>query len=343
VAPRVSVIVPCHDLGRYLEEAVDSVLAQSFQDLEILILDDGSTDAETLALLESFDRPRTAVYRSANRGLAAARNFLLARARGEFVCALDADDRLRPGFLDRTVATLASDPSLGFVSTRLQMFGDQESVWPTLERCDLAALLSEDTVITAALTRRQLLLDLGGYDEGMPAPGDEDWDLWIRIVKAGHPGVILPEILFDYRRRPGSMSADCTSPETHLELFAYLVDKHRHAYSSCWCEVLGHRERIVGELRTSNVALEHEIATALSPALESRRRELARLEALLGEHLPGGSARRAAPPAPTGGGPSELFALRAEVDALRRSWSWRVTAPLRALHRLLHRLGPGAP
>ena len=75
--PKVSVIVTCFNLGEYLAEAVDSVLAQRFQDFEILVVDDGSTDAGTLAILDGFERPRTTLYRTAHQGLASARNHLI--------------------------------------------------------------------------------------------------------------------------------------------------------------------------------------------------------------------------------------------------------------------------
>jgi glycosyltransferase involved in cell wall biosynthesis len=153
-SPRVSVIIPCFNLGAFLADAVDSVLAQTFQDLEILIVDDGSTDPETQRLLDGYTRPRTRVFRTPNSGLAAARNFLIGQARGEYLCALDADDKLHPRYLEATVAALDADASLTFVSTHLRMFGDEDRVWPDTARCDLPALLADDTVITPSDDRR---------------------------------------------------------------------------------------------------------------------------------------------------------------------------------------------
>src|SRR5689334_22074802 len=97
-SPRISVIVPCYNLGAYLAEAVDSVLAQTFQDFEIIVVDDGSDEPETQAIVGGFTRPRTRVLRTAHAGLAAARNLGIAEARGEYLSALDADDRLEPAF-----------------------------------------------------------------------------------------------------------------------------------------------------------------------------------------------------------------------------------------------------
>jgi glycosyltransferase involved in cell wall biosynthesis len=329
--PAVSVIVPCYNLGAFLDEAVGSVLAQSFQDFEILIVDDGSTEEATRALLATYERPRTSVFRTENRGLAAARNFLIARARGRYLCALDADDKLHPHYLEKTVAVLDGDPSLAFASTRLQMFGEIEGLWPDDERCDLTTLLCEDTVHTAALVRRDAVIAVGGYDVAMPAPGDEDWDLWISLVEAGYRGVVLPEVLFFYRRRPGSMVIECTSRPVHLTLYDYLLDKHAASYHERLIEVLLRKEEVIGDLLRRNAQIEAEIGGFLAPAVELRRAELRSLAEKRDRLAAAAAVAR------------ECDRARAEVAALRSSASWRLTAPLRAAYDLLRgRRGSGS-
>src|SRR5262245_34012598 len=138
--PRVSVIVPCYNLGQYLDEAVASVLAQTYQNFEILVVDDGSTEPLTQALLADYSRPKTSVIRIPHAGVSAARNAGLARARGAYFCALDADDRLEPSFLEKTVAALDADPAVTFVSCWLRTFGDEEWEWRP-ERCDFPTIL----------------------------------------------------------------------------------------------------------------------------------------------------------------------------------------------------------
>ena len=189
VEPRVSVIIPCYNLGQYLDEAVASVLAQTYQDFEILVIDDGSTDETTAAVLAGYTQPKTRVIRLAHGGLAAARNAGIAQAAGRYLCALDADDRLEPSFLAKTVPLLDTDPSIAFVSCWLRTFGDEEWEW-TPERCDLPTLLWENTVLTAALVRRDAVLSVGGYDTAMPVQGDEDWDLWLTLAEHGYRGTI---------------------------------------------------------------------------------------------------------------------------------------------------------
>lgn len=360
-SPRISVLIPCYNLGRYLDEAVDSVLAQSFDDFEILIVDDGSTDPGTRSLLHSYQKPRTSVFRTENRGLAAARNFLIEKARGELLCALDADDRLHPSFFEKATGAFDADPSLTFVSSWIEAFGAEEWTWRQ-DRCDLRALLSEDTVMTAALVRRDAVVAEGGYDEEMPSPGDEDWDLWIRLVKAGHRGVILPETLFYYRRRPGSMSRECTDGETHLALCRYLMEKHSDAFQEHLPEILLWKARENHGIAREVGELEDRVEGWLEPALKRRQQELRRLESRLeasevSEKGPGGygteepnrlgklEAELLRQKQERGWLEQSLVAASAEIDALRSSRSWQVTAPLRLVYGLLLSLrrGGGPP
>ena len=246
--PKVSVIIPCCNLGQYLDEAVESVLSQTYQDFEILVVDDGSTEPATRALLADYRRPGTQVIHAAHGGLAAARNLGIASAAGEYLCALDADDRLDPTYFEKAVPVLDADPSIGFVSCWLRTFGDEEWEWKP-ERCDLPALLWEDTVLTAALVRREAVVAAGGYDTKMPVQGDEDWDLWLTLVEQGCRGAILREVLFNYRRRAGSMSTVAWNGSGHLSLAAYLVAKHRETYRAHLIDVFRHQDIETGERR----------------------------------------------------------------------------------------------
>jgi len=335
--PRVSVIIPCYNQGAFVDEAVDSVLAQTVDDVEIVIVDDGSTDATTAATLAHYDRPKTRVVRTAHSGLASARNRALAESSGVYVCALDADDRLDPAFLARTTAVLDRDPSVTFVSTWLRAFGTESWEWKP-ERCDLATLLGENTVLTAALVRRDALVAAGGYDAGMPVQGDEDWDLWLTLVTRGHRGAIVPEVLFYYRRRDGSMSRDCWHGPGHMPLARYRMTKHRASYERYLFDVLRRQDTETAALLRRNDELERQIAAFLEPAVALRRAELAALRARLGER----DADAATGNAPLDAGPdadrrlaelaAALHAASAEAAALRNSASWQLTAPLRSVY-----------
>jgi GT2 family glycosyltransferase len=357
VPPKVSVVITCHNLGRYLDEAVDSVLAQSFQDFEIVIVDDGSTDEATVALLQKYDRPRTRVVMTGNQGLARARNLGISLARGQFVTALDADDAFEPGYLEKAVKILDEQEGIAFVSMWLETFGDEHWVWRQ-DRCDLPALLAECTVCTAALVRASALAAAGGYDDRMPVQGYEDWDLWIGLAERGYRGLIIPEVLFRYRRRAGSMSSICCAEPAHGELMQYLIHKHRESYDRHSREVVLFKESEAGALLRTNHALERHLKRWLEPQVASRRKELERLRQKLQRVR---DERRAQAERDSLQSrlddlerslilekdrvvalSAELMRATGEVSALRTSRSWKITAPLRAAQDFLMRFTKGS-
>lgn len=351
-APRVSVVLTCFDLGRYLDEAVESVRAQTFRDFDLLIVDDGSTDPETLERLDGHRRHGTPVLRIDNRGLPGARNAGIRATRGDLVCCVDADDILEPTLLEKSVAALDADPGLTFVSHWLRAFGDEEWDW-TPDSCDFPALLDVNTVNGAAPVRRAALEEVGFFDETL-REGCEDWDLWITLVERGHRGAILPEFLFRYRRRADSMSRLMNVGAAHPALYGRIVAKHEESYRRHLPELWRRRAGVIVDHLRHTGALRQELVGWLEPQLDATRERL--------EHLRGRAARsdkservrrpevevEVAERDPTlehekarlhqlG---EEYAAARHDLRSLKTSASWRVTAPLRALHRLL-RGGPG--
>ena len=173
--------------------------------------------------------------------------------------------------------------------------------------------------------RREAVDAVGGYDEHMAAQGDEDWDLWISLVEKGFRGTIIPEVLFYYRRRAGSMSTFSMRGERRLRLWENLLEKHRASYERYLPEVLARKEAECGRLLLGNWHVEHEIETQLRPQIAGRRAELARLTVELDsareESMASDHRVRELEQA--------LEQARAEIDKFRSSWSWRLTAPLR--------------
>lgn len=328
--PRISVLMPCFNHGAFIDEAVESVLAQTVQDFEIVIVDDGSTDAATVAKLARWSTTKTTVLRTENRGLPAARNHAARHAAGEIFCALDADDRLAPTWFEKGLAALDGQPDLAFVSHWLETFGDERWTWRP-ERCDLAALLARNTVNGAALVRRGAFEAVGGYDEAM-RDGCEDWDFWLRLVEAGRPGAIVPEVLFYYRRRADSMSRTMLDEKAYRRPLDTLVRKHAASYRDHLVDVVAAREAESLQLAREIADLERDRLIDLEPAIQRAREELAAVAAKAGrvrairerdeqlERLTWKAAE-----------------LEREVADLRASWSWRLAAPLRAVYGLLRR------
>ena len=236
--PRVSVVMPVFDAGRDLEQAVRSVTGQSFRDRELVIVDDGSRDPTTLALLDAAARrPGVAVHRTPNRGPAAARNLAIERARGAYILPLDADDWLEPAFLERTVPVLDAEPAIGVVHTWVGLAGEHHGTWRT-GPFELPALLARCTVHVTSLYRREVWTQAGGYDPRF-VEASEDWDLWISAAAQGWRGHCVPEVLAYYRRGPRSRERAARQPGVARRRMQTLVAKHRALYEAHLEEALG--------------------------------------------------------------------------------------------------------
>jgi glycosyltransferase involved in cell wall biosynthesis len=230
-APHVSIIIPVFNAGDWLGKALDSVAAQTWREFELVIVDDGSTDARTLALLdEAARRPGVALHRTENRGPSHARNLAIERARAEYILPLDADDWLAPTFLEKTVPLLDADPQLGVVYTWVGLVGSHHGVWKTGD-FSVQALLTRCTIHVASLFRRQLWADAGGYDPGF-VESCEDWDLWLGAAARGWRGRCVPEVLVYYRRGPSSRERRSRTPGISTRLMRTLVRKHRPLYEA---------------------------------------------------------------------------------------------------------------
>lgn len=216
--PRVSVVIPAHRAAATIESAVGSALAQTLREIEVIVVDDGSPDdtAAIVARIAARD-PRVVLVRQRNRGVAAARNAGIARARAELVAPLDHDDVWLPHKLERQVARFEADPELGFVygwSTIIDARGATIGAAPPwrVEGHVLPQLVWVHFTGSAScpLFRKDALVEVGGYDGGLRdagAGGCEDWDVVLRLAERFEVGVV-PAYVVAYRRVPGSMSAD---------------------------------------------------------------------------------------------------------------------------------------
>lgn len=191
---RISVIIPNYNYGRYLAETIESVQAQTWPDVEIIVVDDGSTDDS----LEVAMRYPVTVVSQPNQGVSAARNNGASLASGTYLLFLDSDDLLYPDSLEVLVNALEeAGSSVGFSYGQLQYFGEKTHVFAS-SVFDPVALSKANYIPSSALMRREAFLAVGGFDRGFELR--EDWELFIRLWHAGHAGVHLPRPVIRYRK-----------------------------------------------------------------------------------------------------------------------------------------------
>lgn len=202
--PLVSVVIPCFNYGAFLAEAIESVRRQTLKGVELIVVNDGSTDLMTRTLLSTLTASdEVLVLHQKNLGLSAARNRGIAAAQGRYICCLDADDRLGLTYLEKAVALLEADCGLDLVYPWVKNFGDEESIWHT-EPFDLLALRERNIAAVAGVFRRADWEMVGGYAEDMRS-GYEDWEFWLKLGEAGRRGCLIPEPLLEHRLHGATM------------------------------------------------------------------------------------------------------------------------------------------
>jgi len=209
---RISVVTPCYSAERFVGQAIQSVLDQTYQDFEIIVVDDGSTDRGP-QVVQRFQDPRIRLLSQTNAGPARARNTGVRAAAGEFLAFLDADDLALPHRFASQLAILEADPQVSVVGSGY-VWIDEDGVqlrWPyhswqhAPDLNDLASWLVDCPFVpSATMLRRQAWVDVGGFDEDLVGP--EDWNFWMRLVVTGHRMIWQQEVVCLYRRSANSLS-----------------------------------------------------------------------------------------------------------------------------------------
>jgi len=228
--PRVSVIIPCFNYGRFLKTSLASVTGQTLKPVETLIIDDGSTDPDTLAILHDLSVRGTKIIRQENRGLSGARNTGVRQSKGEFIYFLDADDVLFPECLEKLATLLQQDSNAIAACCGVKLLGGQQNgtEWPA--RYDPYLILVENIWGAGIMLQKRRIEELSLYYDEAMRNGYEDWEFNIRLVQTGQPILVHPAPLYHYRIHPHSMLA--SSRTRHAELVAYIRRKHGRLFAA---------------------------------------------------------------------------------------------------------------
>ncbi|CAM4096802.1 glycosyltransferase family 2 protein [Gillisia limnaea] len=226
----VSIIIPCYNDGDYIEQAVQSILDQSYTNKEIIIIDDGSNH-KTKAVLKKLTQKIDLLITIENKGPSVARNRGVTEAKGEFILTLDADDFFEPTFIQKAVNILNSSPKVGLVTCHAHLFDENANQGEIISRGGEAKdLLFRNGALASSLFRKKSWRDVQGYDEKM-LNGYEDWDFNISIVKAGWSIYVIEEYLFHYRLKEKSRNSTANFSHKY-DLIAYIYIKHKDIFTN---------------------------------------------------------------------------------------------------------------
>lgn len=229
--PKVSIVVPCYNQAQYLDEALQSILNQTYSNWECIIVNDGSPDnTEEIARYWLDKDARFKYLYKDNGGLSSARNAGITIALGEFILPLDSDDFFESTFIEKAVEILESKQNIGAVTCYCNVFKNKNETFfeYTPSGGGLDDFMYQNNSTASALFRKICWIEAGGYDEKMKK-GYEDWEFWISITSAGWNISVIEEFLFNYRKKDVSMLVS-TRNFYEEEIYKYVLNKHKKLY-----------------------------------------------------------------------------------------------------------------
>jgi glycosyltransferase involved in cell wall biosynthesis len=228
---KVSVIIPCYNDGKFLQNAVSSVLNIKSPGIELIIVNDGSSDPETLQILTNYINKDIKVLSHENHGVSYSRNRGIREAKGEYILPLDADNVIKLRYIEQGIKYLDSG-QFDIVYARPYFLGENlpERKFDT-HGFTGQKLFWDNYIDTCALYRKSVWESVGGYDDKMPCQGQEDWEFWVNCYLSGFRFKYIDEELFGYTIRTGSLVGELSENERTL-CHDYIVKKHAVAMLS---------------------------------------------------------------------------------------------------------------
>ncbi|MCX6300350.1 MAG: glycosyltransferase family A protein [Bacteroidetes bacterium] len=225
--PKVSVIIPCYNQGLFIEDAINSVLSQTFTDFEIIVVNDGSNDQYTQQFLSNYTPEKTKIYHTINKGVSAARNFAINKSNGKYILPLDADDKIATNYLMEAVNVLDQNHELKLVYSNGVYFG---ALTGSIKHPDYdeQTMLKQNLIFNSSFYRKIDWEICGGYDESF-LTGWEDWEFWLRLINHSNQVHKLDSAHLFYRMIGESRNA-CLKNEQLVIVEQQLYLKHISKY-----------------------------------------------------------------------------------------------------------------
>ena len=233
---KISVCIPFYNHSQFIEETLESVYASAYPDIEVILLNDGSTQPQSRTTLESLQHryPDLKLIQTQNQGVAAARNQMAEIAQGEYLAFLDSDDRISSTFYAQAVQVLNQYSNVGFVASWLKEFGTSKKVWIAWNP-EFPYLLCHNMLCVGTVVRKSAYLAIGGMKSDL-AENLEDYECWISLCEKGWSGVVIPELHYFYRIHPNSRLSSSNRDQLLL-LYEKIAQLHPDLYHKYGTEI----------------------------------------------------------------------------------------------------------
>lgn len=232
MSTKVSIIIPCYNNAKYVQEAIDSAIRQTYDNIEIICINDGSDDNSSEKINEMINKSKrkiTFIDNKQNCGVIYARNTAIDSCTGEYILPLDADDKIAETYVEKAVRILDSNPAIGVVYSKAELFGAKSGPWE-LPEFDSTNILFQNCVFVSAVFRKRDFLNVGKYKTYMKE-GCEDWDLWLSFVEKQIGFYRIDEVLFYYRQYNDTSRSDLCM-ENIDSVYKNLVKNHSQLYAN---------------------------------------------------------------------------------------------------------------
>lgn len=216
--------MPCYNDGMYIKEAIESVKRQTYSNIELIVIDDGSDDETTIQILNNLDSD-IVLLKTNHLRPAGARNFGIRNATGKYIMPVDSDDIIDETYVEKAVNIIESNKKIGAVYCEADLFGEKSGKW-NLPQYSFDKMLLDNIVFVTALFYKEDWEKVGGYKTLMDA-GMEDYDFWISILELGKEIYQIPEILFHYRIKKVSRTTGFQSNVAQMQrIYRQIYDNH---------------------------------------------------------------------------------------------------------------------
>ncbi|KAA5822447.1 glycosyltransferase family 2 protein [Algibacter amylolyticus] len=252
----VTVIIPCFNDGKFIIEAVDSILSQTVKAEKIIIIDDGS-DIETKKVLKGIKNDSVQVICQENKGVCKTRNIAINLANTDYILNLDADDYFEDTFIEKALEILNNNLNIGVVGCYYKTFTNNNLGKEIIKPLGGAVknFLFKNNGLGTSMFRKKCWEQVSGYDETM-VNGYEDWEFWISILKNNWKMYIIPEPLFTYRIKKISRDSKAFA-NYDMELRTYIYNKHKQVYLDNFESYIMQSLYVTRQLKKNNLKIKH--------------------------------------------------------------------------------------